>query len=280
MRLIPMAGLALTGLMLSANAFACDTIVEPTRVSINGPGKYCLSANRSFPIEIYGSDVELDCRSRTLTNRSADGGPGGPSSVGIRVGPGSKIIVRNCRVDGFPIGIEMNAQSGAQLLNNTVLRSQDVAIAVHGGNGGGSDPMAEPARITGNRVIGYNNSSSSGPALRLMGLSRAIISNNVVAGYRAATGLELFDSPDAQLISNQFVDFQGAYQMIRLQGSPRVRVVHNTIMSREGNVMQGISGAADATCLENVFINTLRSGFSECAVTRYNVEQPLPPQGP
>ncbi|MBT2745024.1 MULTISPECIES: hypothetical protein [unclassified Lysobacter] len=59
-----------------------------------------------------------------------------------------------------------------------------------------------------------------------------------------------------------------------------MRVVHNTIMSREPTVAQGISGAADATCIENVFINTQRSGFSECAVTRYNVEQPAPPQGP
>ncbi|MGO4260907.1 hypothetical protein [Lysobacter sp. TAB13] len=283
MRLIPIAGLALTGLMLSANALACDTILEPTRVAINGPGKYCLSANRSLPIEIFGSDVELDCRSRTLTNPAVNGGPGGGAPYGIRVNPGTKVTVRNCRVDGFPIGIDMAAQSGGQLLNNTVLRAQDTPIMFHG-QGNNGDPLAEPNRIVGNRIVGYVNNGSQppnwGPAMRLIGLSRGVISSNVIAGYSGQTGLELMESPDAQLISNQFLDFHAVNRMIRLEQSPRVRVVHNTIMSREPNVAQGISGATDATCIENVFINTQRSGFSECAVTRYNVEQPAPPQGP
>lgn len=274
MRLIPIAGLALAGLMLSTSAFACDTIVSPQQVSIHGPGKYCLSANRSLPIEINGSDIELDCRSRTITNPNFNNGP-----VGIRVNPGQKIVVRNCRVDGFPIGIDMNAQSNAQLLNNTVLRARDVAIMVHGDNN--NDPLAEPTRIVGNRVIGYPNgndpSVSWGPALRAIGLSRAVISGNVVVGHNGPVGVELFESPDAQLISNQFLDSNAVERMIRLEQSPRVRVVHNTIMSRQPNVVFGLSGASGATCVENVFINTIHSGFSECAVTRYNVEQPLPP---
>lgn len=276
MRLIPIAGLALTGLMLSTSAFACDTIVSPQQVSIYGPGKYCLSANRSLPIEISGPDIELDCRTRTITNPSPNGG--GPT--GIRINSGDKVIVRNCRVDGFPIGIDMNVQSNAQLLNNTVLHARDVAIMVHGNNGN-NDPLSEPTRIVGNRVIGYPNgndpSPSWGPALRAIGLGRAVISNNVVVGHNGPVGLELFESPDAQLISNQFLDSSAVDRMIRLEQSPRVRVVHNTIMSRQPNVAFGLSGASGATCVENVFINTIHSGFSECAVTRYNVEQPLPP---
>lgn len=271
MRLIPIASLALTGLMLSSNAFACDTILGPSQISINSPGKYCLSANRGLPIEVNGSDIELDCRGRTL----ASGGPvGGGAQVGIRVNFSGKVIVRNCRIDGFPIGIDANTQSGLQLLNNTVLRSQDTPIAVHGGF---NDPQVEPARIVGNRVIGYGTNGGSqpnfGPALRLVGLARAVISSNVVAGYNGPTALELFDSPDAQLTSNQFLDAQGVNRMIRLEQSPRARVVHNTIMSRNPTVAEGLSGSTDATCVENVFINTVRSGFSDCVVTRYNVEQ-------
>lgn len=151
MRLIPIAGLALAGLMLSTSAFACDTIVPSQQISIHGPGKYCLSANRSLPIEISGPDIELDCRTRSIINPSPNGG--GPT--GIRINSGDKVIVRNCRVDGFPIGIDMNVQSNAQLLNNTVVRAQDVAIMVHGINN--NDPFAEPTRIVGNRVIGYPN---------------------------------------------------------------------------------------------------------------------------
>ncbi|MEH6414053.1 right-handed parallel beta-helix repeat-containing protein [Pseudomonas sp. CGJS7] len=279
MRLIPMAGLALTGLLLSANALACDTILDPQRVTIFGPGKFCLSANRSVPIDISGSDVELDCRGRTLTNRPANGGPAG-AVFGIRVSPGTKVTVRNCRVDGFPIGIDMNTQAGGQLLNNTVLRAQDTPIVVRGDN---HDPSAEPNRVVGNRVIGFPSDgmqpSPPGPALRLLGLPRAVISNNVVAGYNGNVGLELWDSADAQLIGNQFLDFDSSH-MIRLNQSPRVRVVHNTIMSRQGGVIHGLSGAVDATCVENVFVNTVRSGFSDCAVTRYNIERPQPPTGP
>ncbi|WP_046656698.1 NosD domain-containing protein [Lysobacter capsici] len=275
MRLIPIAGLALAGLMLSTSAFACDTIVPSQQISIHGPGKYCLSANRSLPIEISGPDIELDCRTRSIINPSPNGG--GPT--GIRINSGDKVIVRNCRVDGFPIGIDMNVQSNAQLLNNTVVRAQDVAIMVHGINN--NDPFAEPTRIVGNRVIGYPNpndpSSSWAPALRVIGLGRAVISNNVVAGHRGPVGLELVDSPDVQITNNQFLDPAAVDRMIRLEQSPRARVVHNTIMSRQQNVMFGLSGASGATCVENVFINTIHSGFSECAVTRYNVEQPLPP---
>jgi hypothetical protein len=276
MRLIPIAGLALTGLMLSTSAFACDTIVSPQQISIYGPGKYCLSADRSLPIEINGPDIELDCRTRTITNPSPNGG-GGPA--GIRVNSGDKVIVRNCRIDGFSTGIDMmNVQSNAQLLNNTVLRARDVAITVHGNNN--NDPLAEPTRIVGNRVLGYpgeNQPAAWGPAMRVIGLGRAVISNNVFAGHTGNIGLELLESPDSQLISNQFLDFQGAYRMIRLEQSPRARIVHNTIMSRELSVVEGLSGAVGATCVENVFINTVHSGFAECAVTRHNVEQPASP---
>lgn len=275
MRLIPIAGLALTGLMLSTSAFACDTIVSPQQVSIYGPGKYCLGANRSLPLEIGGPDIELDCRARTITNPSSNGG--GPT--GIRINSGDKVIVRNCRIDGFPIGIDMNAQSNAQLLNNTVLHARDVAIMVHGHNN--NDPLSEPTRIVGNRVIGYPDandpSSSWGPALRVVGLGRAVISNNVVAGHTGPVGLDVIESPDVQITSNQFLDSSAIERMIRLELSPRARVVHNTIMSRQQNVMFGLSGASGATCVENVFINTIHSGFSDCAVARYNVEQPLPP---
>lgn len=276
MRSIPFTGLALAGLLLSPSAFACDSFVGAQQISVHGPGKHCLSANRSLPIEISGSDIELDCRTRSITNPTPDSGP----AVGIRVNPGSKVVVRNCRVEGFLIGIDMAVQSESQLLNNTVLGARDHPIMVHGGN----DPHGEPSRIVGNRVIGYPNGNSPspswGPAVRVSGLGRAVISNNVVAGFSGPTGLELFDSPDAQLLSNQFLDFHQAGQMIRLQHSPRARIVHNTIMSREPSVAQGLSGASGATCVENVFINTIQPGFSECAVTRHNVVQPLPPPGP
>ncbi|MEI2455428.1 right-handed parallel beta-helix repeat-containing protein [Lysobacter firmicutimachus] len=275
MRIIAITGLALSGLMFSASAFACENVLDPQQVQVYHPGKYCLSANRILPIEIQGSNIELDCRSRSVI--APPGAGAGPA--GIRA-HGENVIVRNCRVDGFDHGIELDARGASQLVNNTVVRAKQAPLLVHGNR----DPYAEPIRITGNRVFGYFDVEpawSQQPAIQVIGLNRAILSNNVVAGFRGGrSGLMLVDAPDTQLIGNQFLDFEGSDRMIRLEQSPRARVVHNTIMQRDPSVLQGIAGAVDATCVENVFINTQRSGFSECAVTRHNVERPLPPQGP
>ncbi|SDX62399.1 right-handed parallel beta-helix repeat-containing protein [Lysobacter enzymogenes] len=275
MRHLANTGLALAGLLLSANALACDTILPPTQVGVHLPGKYCLSANRSLPIEIDGADIELDCRSRTLASAQP-----GNSETGIRVRGGNKVVVRNCRIEGFAVGIFLEARSGAQLLNNTVLRAQFTPIVARGEyfQGGPIDPQIEPVRIVGNRVIGYGQGGTTNPgaALIVQGLPRATISNNVVAGFSGPTGLELVESPDAQLTGNQFLDFSRGDRLLRLQNSPRARIVHNTIMSRQPTVFEGLSGATDATCVENVFINTVRSGFADCAVARYNVEQQSP----
>lgn len=275
MRLIAVTGLALSGLMLSGSALACETVLDPQQVQVFHPGKYCLSANRSLPIEIQGSDIELDCRSRSLIAPPG----GGASPAGIRA-HGDNLIVRNCRVDGFERGIELDARGASQLVNNTVLRARQAPLLVHGRH----DPLATPIRVTGNRIFGYYDTEpswGSHAAVQVIGLNRAILSNNVVAGFRdGRRGLWLADAPDTQLIGNQFLDFAGVDRMIQFDRSPRARVVHNTIMQSEPGLPHGMTGAVDATCVENVFVNTQRSGFSECAVTRHNVERPLPPPGP
>lgn len=273
MRSIAKTGLALACLLLSANALACDTFLPSTQVGVSAPGKYCLRANRSLPIEINGPNVELDCRSFTLTNPAAGGG------TGINVRGGDKTIVRNCRVDGFAIGIQAEVIKSVQLLNNTVLRARESPVVVHGNPFGPPDPQAEASRIVGNRVIGYDFSQPAAlnPALRVDGLPRVVIANNVVAGYSGNGGLQLAVSADAQLTGNQFLDFTAAARMMRLIESPRARVVHNTIMARQGGVSEGINGAVGATCVENVFINVAHGGFADCAVARYNIEQPSQP---
>ncbi|QWP75202.1 hypothetical protein J5226_16410 [Lysobacter sp. K5869] len=274
MRSIHKAGLVLACALLSANALACDTVVPPQQGSLFGPGKYCLNANRSASLELMGSDIELDCRGRTLTRPQNSG-----AAVGIRVNPGDRIVVRNCRIDGFPVGIDMSANAGSQLLNNTVLRAADAPIVVRGGPPSG-DPQAEPMRIVGNRVVGYESGQPIGPgvALRVMGLPRAVIANNVVAGYTGSGGLELSESPDAQVTGNQFIDFSAAQQMIHLMHTPRVRVVHNTIVSAQP-AMYGLVGADDATCVENAFVNVRSSGFERCPVARYNIDRAPAPGG-
>lgn len=281
MRIVSKAGAAVAGLLLSASALACDSIVPAQQTVLQTPGKHCLSANRSLPIRIDGSNIELDCRSRSIVNPN----PGFGDRVGIETRPGDNVIVRNCRVDGFEAGIQMDVGSGAQLLNNTVLRSPGVPIIVHGNPfQGPPGPQAEPARIVGNRVLGYERypgqPANGAPAISVHGLPRAVVANNVVAGYSGQSGLSLGESPDAQVTGNQLLDFDHGRELIRFANSPRPRVVHNTIMSREQNAIYGLAGAVEATCVENVFINVAQSGFGDCAVARYNVEHPRPPSGP
>lgn len=270
MRTILFSGLALSAAMFSANALACDTVVSAANPYISAPGKYCLARNLDVPIVIAGGDIELDCKGRTLANP----GPSGNGPAAITVDSWSEVTVRNCRIEGYSLGIHLRTRSGDQLLNNTVVRPFDAGIVIVGD----TPPDGEAARVVGNRVIDYGNPNVSPwrEAIRITMAPRTVVTNNVVAGYNGG-GLLLESSADVQVTGNQFLDFpDNTPQIIELRQSPRARLVHNSIMQRTRSGVQGLIGGSSATCIENVAINTARSGFSECAVTRYNVEEPSP----
>ncbi|ALN80363.1 right handed beta helix region family protein [Lysobacter antibioticus] len=270
MRSFLFSSLALSAAMFSANAFACDTVVTSANPHIMAPGKYCLTRNLDVPIVITGGEIEFDCKGRTLANPDPNGG--GPAA--ITVDSWSKVTVRNCRIEGYSFGIHLRTRSGDQLLNNTVVRPYDAGIVIIGD----SPPDGEGARVVGNRVIDYGNPNISPwrEAIQITMAPRTVVTNNVIAGYNGG-GLLVDRSADVQATGNQFLDFpDNTDRIIELRDSPRARLVHNSIMLRTRSGVRGLIGGGSATCIENVAINTAPSGFSECAVTRYNVEEPSP----
>lgn len=265
MRILPFAGLALTGLLLSHTAHAaCDTVLSPEVRSIDAAGTYCLAANRSAPIEVRADNVELDCRGRTLSRPSNS--PGFGTGVLLR---GDNLTVRNCRFEGWQFSVLAEQFLNVQILNNTFI-PEGPAITAYGSD----RPEGDGLRVIGNRVLFYGSQNGAEQAIGIWHSPRAVLTNNVVAGFMGHAALRLDRSPDAQLTGNQLLDLnEGGSVGVELIFSPRARVVHNTVILRRGVNAHGLSGASEATCIENILINAVHSGLEGCVVTRYNVEQ-------
>lgn len=265
MRIFMRAGLALAGLICAGNALACDTVLDPRQRFIEEPGKYCLDADRDRPIAILADNVELDCRGHALTWTPEVNNEG----VGVHLRRGDNAIVRNCRLVGWGFGILVSERTHAQVLNNTI-HADGVGIQATGSE----KPEGEDLRVIGNRIFYYGSRSGSEEAISINHSFKPVLTNNLVAGFRGRSAILLNRAADAQLTGNQLLDLnEGGAAAVRMQDSPRVRLVHNTAMLRRGVDGRGLVGAVDATCIENVFISTPAAGFEACSIRRYNVEQ-------
>ncbi|MGH8082278.1 MAG: right-handed parallel beta-helix repeat-containing protein, partial [Lysobacter sp.] len=267
--------LALTGLLSCCSAFACDAILPSQQISIVAPGKYCLSANRTLPVEIDSADVELDCRGHSIVATAPAG-----ASIGVYARSADKVTVRNCRVENFDRGIRLSVKTSGQVLNNTLVHITQDSVRIENSPYGDPTQQTEPTRVVGNRVIGYFSGGMLDyrVAISVAELPDMLVSNNVVVGYAGFAGLRVYEAPDVQVIGNQFLDFTRSAELIGIYNSPRARIIHNTIMSAPGTVGTGLFFNridTGATCVENVFINVQTTGFDKCAVTRYNVAPPL-----
>ncbi|KRA20630.1 hypothetical protein ASD69_04760 [Lysobacter sp. Root604] len=268
MRVVPTLGLALSGLLCSTSVLACDTVLAADVYVIDAPGKYCLNANRDHPLTIDASDVELDCKTRTISRGDQQNG-----HIGIEVRRHDNVTVRNCRVDGYPVGIEMLIERNGQLINNTVSNAgQPIFVS------GSRDPQG--SRLTGNRVVGYERQGHEvpawTPAIEVWDLPKSQLINNVVVGYRGNRGILMMRSPESQLTGNQMLDFLAeADGVISMQESPRTRLVHNTIALQTVRGRSAVSSDTnDHTCVENIVVNAMGGGFEICGVSRFNVVQP------
>ncbi|QQQ03589.1 NosD domain-containing protein [Lysobacter enzymogenes] len=265
MRLLPLAAFAAAACLFAAPALACDTVLPPEQRDIDAPGKYCLAANRENPIRINASDVELDCRGRTLTHRDDEPWV----NEGVHLRGGSRVLVRNCRLVGWTLSMVVDQYADAQLLNNTVL-ANGPAISVHGSDRAEGDGL----KLTGNRIFYYDARDGAEWAITINHSPKPVLTNNLVAGFRGYSAIMLNRAADAQLTGNQLLDLnEGGAAAVRMEQSPRARLVHNTVMLRRGVSAKGLVGASDATCIENVFVNVVDSGFELCSVRRHNVDQ-------
>ncbi|MBX9403311.1 right-handed parallel beta-helix repeat-containing protein [Lysobacter sp. BMK333-48F3] len=270
MRIVSRAGLALAAVFASASASACDFVLQPDQRDIYDPGKYCLFADRELPIEIRSDNVELDCRGRLLGN-----GAGSSWDTAITVSPRRGVTVRNCRIEGWPRGVYVDRASDTQIVNNTVLRPQSAGLLVQGND----SPEGDGVRLIGNRIANYGNQGALQPvvAIRLQGANHLEAVNNVVAGFGGEGVVHVEHSADVRLTGNQVLDFESgvgsAFYLDRY--SPRTRLVHNTVTALRPYNVRGIEGegVGNATCIENVFVNTTPSNLALCAAKRNNLEQ-------
>ncbi|WP_363797193.1 right-handed parallel beta-helix repeat-containing protein [Lysobacter firmicutimachus] len=273
MRIVSRAGFALAAVFASASAVACDFVLQPDQRDIYAPGKYCLFADRDLPIEIRSDDVELDCRGRLLGN-----GAGSSWDAAVTIAPRRGVTVRNCRIEQWPRGVYVDRASDTQIVNNTVLRPQSVGVLVQGNDLAEGDGV----RLIGNRIANYGNQGALQPvtAIRLQGANRLEAVNNVVAGFGGEGVVHVEHSADVRLTGNQVLDFESgvgsAFYLDRY--SPRTRLVHNTVTALRPYNVRGIEGdgVRDATCIENVFVNTTPSNLEQCASKRNNIEQLSP----
>lgn len=265
MRLFVSVALAATAYCFAAPALACDTVLAPDLRYIDAPGKYCLAANREESIVINASDVELDCRGRTLTRRTDQ-----PSaSEGILLRYGARATVRNCRLVGWNQSMVVDRYPDAQLLNNTIV-ADGPAITVYGTG----RPEGDGLKLIGNRISYYDARNGSDRAIEVSESHKAALTNNLLAGFRGGDAILLQRAADAQLTGNQLLDLnEGGGVAVRMRESPRARLVHNTVMLRRGVAGRGLVGAVDATCIENTFINVVHAGFEQCVAWRHNLNQ-------
>lgn len=121
---------------------ACSRIVTPDAVTgavvIDTPGTWCLdrdhapvltSANKRF-IQVNSDDVTLDCRGHRVTFAGTYSEPWAISANGRQ-----RIVVRNCIIRGFWLGIELDAATldqGDFLVEDNLFIGGGRSIAING----------------------------------------------------------------------------------------------------------------------------------------------------
>lgn len=267
MRTVLTTFLILSGLISSADISACDTVVVDDTYQIIDSGSYCLAADRGIPLSIVGGDVELDCQGHTITDDS------GTQFAGVYIDSMAGVTVRNCQINNFQIGIYLRSGDHSQLVNNTISKSRIAAISVY----------ARDAKLIGNRIINYDNPYAAWQEnIQLYLADRAVVMNNVIAGSHGSSvvGLLLDGSADVQVVGNQFLDFTTSEPYrnvaVEVRHSQRPKFIHNTMMMRTADAqgLIGITPDVEATCIANLAIGVLHSGFGDCLVAERNTEAP------
>jgi parallel beta-helix repeat protein len=179
--------------------------VGPLPAIISSPGTYCLNSNVSAAfagqaINIAADDVVLDCNDHTITQ----------TNVGVATGIVSHsdrrgVIVRHCVVDGFDVGIKLDATfdetaRGNRVEDNTVTRARSAGISSFGSN----------------NVIERNRISRSGGDGAFSGIrvgtfqqnaAGNVVRENHIEGYQgvagvSTTGIEFSNTRETSITGN------------------------------------------------------------------------------
>lgn len=119
-----------------AETLSCQPIDSLPAV-LGAPGTYCLAGDLGTTIggggeaaiKVASDDVRIECNGFQI-----DGTAGGPATkaIGITSANKERVTVRNCRVRGFRIGINVYAGSGHRVEGNTATANTAVGISVSG----------------------------------------------------------------------------------------------------------------------------------------------------
>jgi hypothetical protein len=154
--------LALALLALSGTAWATTTNcigIASLPAELLTPGRYCLQKDFDQPfttgnaISIAGNDVVLDCNGHRIRNSHLTSTPNG---IGTYTAS-SRVVVRNCVLEGFYVGIYLGVGSDSDnrdnvIEGNTIDKGRWAGMYV-----GGSDIRIERNRIIAGRGS-YNGS--------------------------------------------------------------------------------------------------------------------------
>lgn len=153
--------------------------IDTTPYTIESSGNYCLVQNvvaSSDGIIVAADDVTLDCGDHTI-----DGSAQAPSRVrrGIVGYDKSGVLIQNCTVKGFMVGIQLSGVAN-HIRNNVLIAPYSRGIIVAG----------EETIIEGNRIsdAGGATHSSWVAAFGILADGTSIIRENVVSGVVSTSG--------------------------------------------------------------------------------------------
>jgi len=193
---------------------ACPSSSEPTNISYCGyqigcSGAYrvntSLSCSGVDAIDVYASDVDLDCQGYSITGDY----PGGLTS-GIYADPYDNITVRNCNVTNFYAGITLSA-SDSIVFNNSVSNC-DAGIY-----SGGSNNNVSHNNATDNGQYGFRSGSGGMcmcwccPFICFCPPSNSMFDNNLACNNNGGTDDFHFTS-QALFNTNSVCDASACYQ--------------------------------------------------------------------
>ena len=158
-------------------AFSVDSQEEKTLIDKDT----ILNQDIAGSIEITADNITLDCNGHAVT--------GSGTGQGIYLNNKKYIIIKNCTISQFSIGIDLRSSSNISIINNNLSLNSHICIYIYSG---------------GNNIIENNNIFSNRLGINLRGSSKNKIINNKISNSDT-NGIHLTDSPSNEIKNNEIL---------------------------------------------------------------------------
>jgi nitrous oxidase accessory protein NosD len=183
----------------------CAHTVESLPATLDAQGTWCLARDLStnaasgIAINVANNNVTLDC------NGHAIDGTAGAATAAIAVNANGRraTTIRNCRIRGFRYGINLDGNTGANLVEDNVLEANTWV-------GIGSEGSGDIVRR--NRVLdtGASTTAEARNPTAIYVLGSVLVQDNMISGVVApvgtngyAYGIYVRQSEDASVLGNR-----------------------------------------------------------------------------